>query len=208
MAVATCPTIERLTPDSPRFSPVYRTLLSHIVTGESVGIEHYARMVPLARTIQERVDLVDAAHDERCHLVSILDVAGTLGLSTECATDDAYWGPIRRTFRQAADRGDLLACYVIQDVVLESFAVTLYEAIQGGLVAVVAFRVAALAADERAHLGHGLQGLRSAFDGAPEELHARVDAANEGVARVLAGWLGAGACATACGVCPRTLGSC
>ena len=189
-------------------SPVYRTLLSHIVTGESVGIEHYARMVPLARTTQERIDLVDAAHDERGHLVSILDAAKSLGIATEWAADDAYWGAVRRTFKEAADRGDLLACYVIQDVVLEVFAVTLYEAIQGGLEARVAPRVAAIAADERRHLGHGIAALRSQADGDDAGLRQRVEAANEGVARVLAQWLRVGDCAVACGVCAKTRGSC
>jgi fatty aldehyde decarbonylase len=208
MALSTDARTPSLTRDDPRFSPVYRTLLSHIVTGESVGIEHYARMIPLARTVQERVHLADAAHDERCHLVSILDVARTLGLSTEWADDDAYWGPVRRTFKEAADGGDLLACYVIQDVVLESFAVTLYEAIQGGLEASVASRVAAIAADEREHLGHGLEALRNKEGADAAELRPRVEIANEGVARILAGWMQASDCTALCGVCARTLGSC
>jgi fatty aldehyde decarbonylase len=191
-----------------RISPVYRTLLSHIVTGESVGIEHYSRMVPLARTMQERIDLVDAAHDERGHLVSILGAANSLGIATEWAAEDAYWGAVRRTFKEAADAGDLLACYVIQDVVLEAFAVTLYEAIQHGLDATVASRVAAIAADERQHLGHGIAALRSQVDGDGAELLPRVEAANESVARVLAEWLRAGDCAIACGVCAKTRGSC
>jgi fatty aldehyde decarbonylase len=189
-------------------SPVYRTLLSHIVTGESVGIEHYSRMVPLARTVRERIELVDAAHDERGHLVSILQAAQSLGIATEWAADDVYWGAVRSTFKEAADAGDLLACYVIQDVVLEVFAVTLYDAVQDGLEGSVASRVAAIAADERRHLADGIAALRSQVDRDDAGLRPRIEAANESVARVLAEWLRDGDCAIACGVCMKTRGSC
>jgi fatty aldehyde decarbonylase len=197
-----------LTQDNPRFSQVYRTILSHIVTGESVGVEHYARMIPLSRTIQERIDLVDAAHEERCHLASIMDVAKALGIAPEWAAQDSYWGPVRQTFREAADAGDILACYVMQDVVLESFAVTLYGAIQPGLEAAVAARVAVIAADEHEHLRHGVTNLRSVYgnDGAAVEL--RVELSNERVARVLAEWVRVEDCTPVCGVCHMTRGSC
>ncbi len=191
----------RLTREHPKFREVYGAILSHIVTGEMVGMEHYARMIPLAESPRERLEILGDAWHEGRHLSSVLEAAKRVGVDVTWALDDAYWGRVRAFFEERAAVGDLTGCLVIQDLVLESFAVALYGAVLPGLEPEVAECVAAILTDEREHLAHGTAALGRLVERDPCGTAARVERANEGVARLLVGWLRPPDCAPVCGVC-------
>jgi fatty aldehyde decarbonylase len=190
-----------LTPEHPKFRSVYGAILSHIVTGEIVGMEHYARMIPLARNPCERLEILGDAWHEGLHLSSVLDVAEHLGLDVTWALNDAYWGGVRISFEERVAVGDLTGCHVIQDLILESFAVALYGAILPGLQLEVGECLAAILNDEREHLVHGAAALRRIVEEDPSGAAARVESSNDRVARLLAHWLRPSDCAPVCGVC-------
>lgn len=192
----------------PRFGEVYRTMISHVISGEAVGVEHYAQMVPLARSLEERMHLLEDAWSEKRHLQSMEAVARDLSIEPRFAIDDDYWGTVRSGFRARAVEGDLVACYVMQDVVIESLAVTFYEALQPGVEPSVGQRLAAIAADERQHLTEGTETVRAFFQEDPEGLEQRVEYANERIGRVLAEWMRPKDCEPVCGTCSITRGSC
>ena len=187
---------------------VYLTLLSHVVSGEAVGMEHYAQMIPIARSLEERLELLEDAWSEKKHLKSVLAVAGELGVTPRQAIHDDYWGQVRAAFRERAVAGDLAGCYVIQDVVLECLAVTFYEALVPGVAPAVAARLQAIASDEREHLAHGTATLREFHAADPKGLAERVEHANERAARTLAEWMRPRDCEPVCGVCSITRGRC
>jgi fatty aldehyde decarbonylase len=191
----------RLRPEHPKFRDVYGAILSHIVTGEIVGMEHYARMIPLSNDPRERLEILGDAWHEGRHLSSVLEVAKHVGVEVTWAVDDAYWGGVRVFFEERAAVGDLTGCLVIQDLVLESFAVALYGAVLPGLEPEVAECVAAILTDEKEHLAHGAAALRRLVEEDPSSTAARVEPPNESVARLLASWLRPQDCAPACGVC-------
>ena len=201
-------TLPRFDESHERFGATYRTLLSHVVSGEAVGIEHYAQMIPIARSLEERVALLEDAWSEKRHLQSILSVASALGVTAHVAIDDEYWGVVRAAFRARAAASDLAACYVIQDVVLECLAVTFYEALIPGVQPGVAARLAAIARDEREHLEHGTAIAAEFFAADRSGFAERVEYANERVGRPLAEWLRPRDCQPVCGVCSITRGSC
>src|SRR5688572_30420221 len=122
-----------LSSDHPRYSALHQTIVSHSITGEAIAIEHYARMIPLARSIEERLELVEDAYHERTHLLSMRKVASDVSVEPKIVMDDAYWGPVRSAFNECADAKDIEGCYIIQDIVLESYAVVLYDALVPGL---------------------------------------------------------------------------
>jgi fatty aldehyde decarbonylase len=171
-------------------------------------VEHYAQMIPIARTLEERMHLVDDVCSERSHLKSMLAVAGQLGLTPRFSIEDDYWGKVRSAFRARATAGDLAACYVIQDVVLECLAVTFYEALVPGLQPLVAGRLAAIARDEREHLAHGAATVAAFCREDPAGLEERVEYANEQAGRTLSEWMRPRDCDPVCGVCSITRGSC
>jgi len=195
-------------PSHPRFADVYRTLISHVIAGEAVGIEHYAQMIPIARTIDERMQLLEDAWSEKCHLKSMLAAAYELGVTPTSAIDDQYWGKVRAAFRARAVAGDLAGCYVIQDIVLECLAVAFYEGLVPRLEPTVAARLAAIAQEEREHLAHGTATAAEFHSEDPLGLEQRVEYANENAGRVLSEWMRPRDCEPVCGVCTITRGSC
>jgi fatty aldehyde decarbonylase len=192
----------------PRFGDVYRTVISHVISGETVGMEHYAQMIPIARTLDERLQLLEDAWSEKRHLMGMLAVAGELGVTPRSSIADEYWGKVRAAFRSRAVAGDLASCYVIQDIVLECLAVTFYEALVPGLEAPVAARLKAIAEDEREHLAHGTATVAAYFAEDAAGLARCVDYANEHAGRTLSEWMRPRDCDPVCGVCTITRGSC
>jgi hypothetical protein len=197
-----------LSSQHPSYARVHSIILSQAITGESVGIEHYARMIALASDLDERLRLLEDAWREGQHLESMREVAGELGVRAEEARDDPYWSRVKAAFAERAARGDLLGCYVIQDVVLECFAVTLYESLVPCVEPFIASRLEQIAADERLHLAEGMRLVRAAYNRDADGALERIQYANERVARVLGEWIKPQNCSPVCGVCGSVGGGC
>lgn len=160
---------------------VYADILSHAVTGELVGMLNFARMADLFDDVAEKMEAVEHAGSERAHALALQAAARDLDLDLIVDVNAPYWRRIRSSFKCWADRQDLTACVVIQELMLECLAVVLY-----GEVALVATdrlaRVfAQLAEEELEHRGHAIEFLRrqreldpTAFDEKTEALHAEV----------------------------------
>ncbi len=187
---------------------VHRIVLSLAITGEAVGIEHYARMIPLARGTDQQLALLEDAWRERGHLELLRQIALDLGYGTEDGRDDPYWSRITAAFAAEAAAGDLLGCHVVQDLVLESFALTLYGAAAPHLDDAVGRAFRAIAEDEKRHLQNGIALLRQAWAADAEGTFRRIERAHQSVTTVLAAWIRPQDCAPVCGVCAKVGGGC
>jgi fatty aldehyde decarbonylase len=194
--------------DSSVYTRVHRIVFSQIVTGEAVGVEHYARMIPLATSLDERMGLLDDAWHEGQHLRAVQRLAASMELPVDPAVNDPYWGRVQAAFNECAERKDLAACYLIQDVVLECFAITLYRSLAPLLGADVQSTLERIAEDEEKHFAEGCARLQRAYESDPEGTMARMDFANERVARALAEWIKPEDCAPICSVCGKVGGGC
>ncbi len=192
----------------PQLAPLYRTLLSHIVTGEQVGIDHYEMMAGLARSERERAALLQARDHERAHFQVASALAESWGLRLEATSDDVYWGNVRAAFLGRVQQRDLDACYVYQDVVIESFAFTLYDAVAPGLAEPARQIVRQIAVEERAHLDEGIDYLGRLIRDDAQRAERLIARATADIARVIAVWMAPIDCSPVCAVCGSTRGSC
>lgn len=189
-------------------SRINRIIVSQAYTGEAVGIEHYARMVAIATRLDEQLGLLEDAWRERHHLMAMKVLADRMGCTPEDGRGDSYWSRVRVAFDECADRDDLLGCYVIQDIILECFALTLYERLAPHVDGAIRDSFIAIAKDERGHLQKGMERVRSAYEADPEGTFQRIEFGNDRVARVLAAWIRPEDCAPVCGVCGKVGGRC
>jgi rubrerythrin len=138
---------------------VYADILSQAVTGELIGMQNYAAMTELQETAEEQEDCVAHANNERAHANVFRKLARDLAVNVTVNIHAPYWQRIRTAFLRHVRAGDNVACLIIQELMLESFAVSMYDAVadvSDGRLATV-FR--AIAREEDGHLDHALEEL-------------------------------------------------
>jgi fatty aldehyde decarbonylase len=185
-----------------------KNVVSQAITGERVAIRHYLRMKDLAddpgeiRTLEE-----DIATEER-HVSMMDKVAKAYNVKPVEGRNDPYWSRVDKYFDICADNGDLESCFIVQDVILESFAICLYTAILPGLEETSRKIVTKIISDERAHLAEGVARLKRYRMSDPDGAAEKVERANAGVVPTLSDWVAPDSCAEPCAVCGIVGGGC
>lgn len=180
---------------------VYADVLSQAVTGELIGMANYAAMAELCPSVEELEDAVEHAYNEHTHAVAFRRAAQDLGVEVIEDINAPYWRRIREAFLGHVHAGDLSACMIIQELMLETFAVSMYEAVadvSGGKLS-RAFR--AIGAEEEGHLEHALQELAPEYQRDREGFERKVQALHEQVMTILAEMVSALDPAGHCGLC-------
>jgi rubrerythrin len=187
----------------------HRLILCQAITGEVVAIENYARMIPLARRTEDKLALLEEALHERGHIRTLRGLGKLLDLEPlEDAEHDPYWHDVRAAMDELVALSDLEAARFVQDVVLESYAVTLYRAVLPHVEPVVRKKLEAIAADEEGHLVSGIVAFRSLLADNRCRAMAILDFGHGRVARRLAEWVAPSECRPLCGVCGALGGRC
>jgi hypothetical protein len=121
----------------------------------------------LAETIDnpyEKMEAVEHANSERMHAEGFLTYAKKAGLKVNINIHGEYWGNMRKQFLSYAKAKDFIACIIIQEVMLESFAVSMYTDVGNALGEEARELFLAIADEEKEHMEHSSELLR-------EELH-------------------------------------
>lgn len=151
-----------------KFSQVYADLLSQAITGELVGMLNYASLATLAPDIGGQTAAVRHAAAELRHAENFRQVAKECGLETIVNPGALRWGQVRAAFLRYATEGNLIACLLIQEVMLESMAVALYTELGSLPEKRIARVFAATAKEEADHVDAGLDHLAHAAAKDPE----------------------------------------
>ncbi len=110
------------------YKSAYRDILAQAITGELIGMRNFATLAGVHTDVGEMIDAVEHANIERGHAVAFQRAAERLGVTPRVEVDAPYWARIRAAFLKWAERGDIMACTIIQELMLESFAISLYRA--------------------------------------------------------------------------------
>jgi fatty aldehyde decarbonylase len=158
-------------------SSVWRDILAQAVTGEMIGSSNYATLADLYALEDERKEALEHSADERAHAARFSAVGRDLNLAVSGDTSAPYWNRIRLAFLSRAGGGDLIACILAQEVMLESFAVATYEL--GSIFSTIA-------REEGEHVGHALSMLQVERNRAPQAFDQKVREVHEEVMTTLA----------------------
>ena len=145
-----------------RYDEILAYLLSTTVAGEIMAIQNYSEMVPLMPNTRSRIETVKQAHEECKHIGLLQKVGRTRGIPVADEIIEPPWKAIRAHFHDAAVRGDLTSCLLIQDLMTESIAIVLYRtlAAQSEIDPRTARVAANILKDEEEHLEIGLRRMR------------------------------------------------
>lgn len=185
---------------------VIRDILSHAITGEVVGMTHFAMMAGLTDEVEERMEFVEHADSERRHAVMLQKIADEIGVEVLVKPDSPYWKRITDHFRTYVAEGNLTACILVQEIILESMAVGMYREVGKGLDGTkLGWTFSRLGEEEGEHRGHSVEELKEHYQSDPEAFVALLKRVHYDVVTVLAEMMaredGAGHCQVCWGSC-------
>jgi rubrerythrin len=157
---------------------VLSDVFSQAVTGELTGMSNFASLAETIDDPHEKMEAVEHANSERLHAEGFMEYAKKTGLKINTNMNGPYWGNVRKQFLSYAAQKDFIACLIIQEVMLESFAVSMYTDVGNALGGEAGELFLNIAGEEKEHLAHSSGLLRAALKEDPaafiagfEELH-------------------------------------
>jgi rubrerythrin len=154
---------------------IWQDILSQAMTGEMLAVLNYASLAEICEDPHELAEALEHSEGERGHAAAFAAEGRKLGIEVINNVDAKHWKKLRQAFLRRIAERDWIGCLIVQEIMLESFAVASYARVgrvgKGSLGKVFA----AIAAEEGEHVDHAMDILRSerardpqAFD---EKLH-------------------------------------
>ena len=186
---------------SPAVRAVYADALSQAVTGELIGMLNYLSLAQLCEDTADVEAAVQHADSERRHATAFRRAAKDLGVEIIEDIRAPYWGRVRDAFLRHVERGDQVACTVVQEIMLESFAVALYSTLAEVTEGKLGSTFGAIAAEEQGHIEHAINDLQIELEKDRNGFEEKVNGLHNEVMTVLAEMVGKSDIAGPCGLC-------
>jgi fatty aldehyde decarbonylase len=180
---------------------VFADVLSQAITGELIGMANYAAMVRLYQDPDGQRDALVRASTELGHSERFRRAARELGVTPIVNLEAPYWKQIRTSFLRHVDANDLIACLVIQEVMLESFAFSMYQAVADVAKDRLAKVFRATADEEEGHGDHAVEELKAALAADRVGFEDKLETLHDEVMTILAQMLAAKDSVGHCGLC-------
>jgi len=160
---------------------VWQDVLAQAVTGELIAVLNYTSLAEICEDSGEVADALEHAESERGHAAAFTAEGKKLGIEVPNNVNAKYWKRLRTAYLRQIEARDFIGCLIIQEVMLESFAVASYNRVGQVAPGSLGRTFAAIAAEEEDHIDHAMSILRAAraldvqrFDDKVHELHVEV----------------------------------
>jgi fatty aldehyde decarbonylase len=160
---------------------IWQDVLAQAVTGELVAVLNYTSLAEICENPDEVADALEHAESEQGHAAAFTAEGEKLGITVPNNVNARYWKRLRTAFLRQIDARDFIGCLIIQEVMLESFAVASYKRVGHVAPGSLGRTFAAIAAEEEDHIDHAISILRAEraldgqrFDDKVHELHIEV----------------------------------
>lgn len=148
---------------------VVSDIFSQAITGELIGMSNFASLAGTIDDPHEKMEAVEHADSERQHAEGFLTYANKMSLNVNINLDGEYWARIRKVFLEYAEQNDFIACLIIQEVMLESFAVSMYADVGNALKNDAGVLFLSIAEEEKEHMDHATKFLRHELQKKPTD---------------------------------------
>jgi fatty aldehyde decarbonylase len=146
---------------SPSLSaPIWQDVLAQAMTGELLAAMNYTSLSEICDDPAEAADALEHAQNEWGHATAFATEGRKIGVDVTNNVDAKHWKRLRGAFLGCIAERDFIGCLIIQEIMLESFAVASYS--RAGKVAPGSLgeTFARIAAEEEEHIGHAVAILR------------------------------------------------
>jgi fatty aldehyde decarbonylase len=177
-------------------------ILSQAINGEIAGMSNFALLTGTIDDIHEKMECVEHANCERNHAEGYMAIAKKLNLPVVITSEGQYWKKVQETFARWAGKKDFIGCILIQEVILECFAVSMYHDVGMALKDSEAGQLfLSISREEEEHIEHSIDLLRAELKTDPDGFIAKVEAVHYDCMTIMAEWSVIRNCDDSCGVC-------
>jgi fatty aldehyde decarbonylase len=142
-------------------APLWQDILAQAVTGEMVAVLNYSSLAEICTQPEEVADALEHADGERRHAAAFAAEGTKLGIVVPYNVEAKYWKRLRAAFLRQIEARDFIGCLIIQEVMLESFAVASYKRVAQVAPGTMGTTFASIAAEEEDHIYHAMSILRA-----------------------------------------------
>ncbi len=147
--------------DVPLTALIWQDVLAQAITGELIASMNYESLAEICVDEEEKADALEHAASERGHATAFAHEGRKLGVVPKENVEGQYWKRLRTAFLRCIAERDFVGCLIIQEVMLESFAVASYARIGRVGPGSLGETFAAIAAEEEEHIGHAMSILKA-----------------------------------------------
>src|SRR6266849_5745353 len=142
-------------------APIWQDVLAHAMTGELLAAMNYASLSEICADPAEIADALEHARNERGHAAAFAAEGRKIGVEVANNVDAKHWKRLRGTFLQCIAERDFIGCLIVQEIMLESFAVASYARVGKVAPGTLGKTFARIAAEEEDHVDHAMSILRT-----------------------------------------------
>ena len=141
-------------------APIWQDVLSQAMTGELIAAMNYTSLSEICDDPEEVADALEHAEIERGHAAAFAAEGRKIGVDVSNDVNAKYWRRLREAFMRCIAERDFIGCLIVQEIMLESFAVASYARVGKVAPGSLGQTFASIAADEGQHVDHAMAILR------------------------------------------------
>ncbi len=140
---------------------IWQDVLAHAITGELLAAMNYASLSEICDDPAEIADALEHAQNERGHAAAFAAEGRKIGVEVANNVEAKHWKRLRSSFLRCIEERDFVGCLIIQEIMLESFALASYSRVGRVGPDTLGQTFARIAAEEEEHIGHAVAILRT-----------------------------------------------
>ncbi|HEX7679836.1 MAG TPA: long-chain fatty aldehyde decarbonylase [Thermoanaerobaculia bacterium] len=142
-------------------APIWQDVLAQAMTGELLAAMNYTSLSEVCDDPAEVAEALEHAQNERGHAAAFGAEGRRIGVNVASNVDAKHWKRLRGAFLGCIEERDFIGCLIVQEIMLESFAVASYSRVGKVAPGSLGEAFARIAAEEEEHIEHALAFLRT-----------------------------------------------
>jgi fatty aldehyde decarbonylase len=153
---------------------IWHDVLAQAMTGELIAAMNYTSLAQICDDPEAAADALEHAQGEQGHAAAFAAEGRRLGVRVANNVEAKYWKRLREAFLRCIAERDVIACLIVQEIMLESFAVASYARVGKVAPGSLGKTFTAIAAEEEEHVEHAMAILRTERQLGRERFDAKV----------------------------------
>ena len=141
-------------------APIWQDVLAQAMTGELIAAMNYISLSEMCDDPEEVADALEHAEIERGHAAAFAAEGRKIGVEVSNNVDAKHRKRLREAFLSCITEHDFIGCLIVQEIMLESFAVASYARVGKVAPGSLGKTFASIAAEEEEHVDHAMAILR------------------------------------------------